>query len=400
MLENKQRPLKVALHGMDGRSSKTMTMFLQGPCRGIAIVVNAEDAEIDVFDGDAPASKSLLTERLEQGAQKPIIVLSLQDLHHEGALHVRKPVKTDDMITVLKHARVLLADGAERKVVRTIPAAVPAGDEDEESTEDPDEKQPLKTYVIHQDERKKTSKHQTAMRLDEKGFHAYIGSLPDIDVNDPTQFANAAYEPKDFFQGYLQSAFLVCRAKGQIMQLQSGWKPITIFPHTQEVWLDADDAQLKAFAGIKLNPGATSRMSITPVNAQTIAVNGALDKFQSMDAFLWKLACWTSKGRYPNAIDFEQPVYLKSWPNFTRLLMTPHALRIAALLVQGPRTLANVAQVLDIKPQYVFVFASAANALGILGQARREADHLVQAPGVKTSKEQGLLRRIMNKLRG
>ncbi|MEC4750552.1 hypothetical protein [Methylomicrobium sp. Wu6] len=379
-----------------------MMMFLQGPCKGAATVVNENDADVDIFDGDAPVSKNLLSQHLQTERQKPTIVLSLQDFTHDGALQVRKPVKTDDMLSVLREAKILLAEFAKKKAQKqAAPAmATAVAGEAEEEEETGVEPQPLKTYVLDQSERKKTSKHQTAMRFDEKGFQAYIGSLPDIDVNDPAQFAQASYDPKDYFQGYIQSAFMVCRAKGQILQLQSGWKPIMIFPHTHEVWLDADDPQLRAFAGIKLNPNSASKMSISPANAQTMGLGGSLDKFQSMDAFLWKLACWTSKGRYPHMIDYTQPVYLKNWPNFTRLLITPHALRIAALMMQGPRTLTNIAQVLNIKPQYVFVFASAAHSLGLMGQVKREADNLVQPPEVKPSKGQGLLSRIMNKLRG
>jgi hypothetical protein len=397
MSENNKKPLTVALHGMDDRSCKIMMMFLQGPCRGAAMVIDDDEADVDIFDGDTPTSKKLLSQHLEAERQKPTIVLSLQDFKYEGVLQVRKPVKTDAMLSALNEAKILLADFAKKKGQKQAVLATVEAEEEEEAEP---ETQSLKTYVIDQDERKKTSKHQTAMRFDEKGFQAYIGLLSDVDVNDPAQFANASYEPKDYFQGYIQSAFMVCRAKGQIMQLQSGWKPIIIFPHTHEIWLDADDPQLRAFAGIKLNPNSTSKMSISPVNAQTMGLGGSLDKFQSMDAFLWKLACWTSKGRYPHMIDYSQPVYLKSWPNFTRLLITPHALRIAALLIQGPRTLTNVAKMLNIKPQYVFVFASAACALGLMGQAKREADNLVQQPEVKHSKGQGLLGRIMNKLRG
>lgn len=397
MSENNKKPLTVALHGMDDRSCKIMMMFLQGPCRGAAMVIDDDEADIDIFDGDTPASKKLLSQHLEAERQKPTIVLSLHDFQYEGVLQIRKPVKTDAMLSALNEAKILLANFAKKKGQKLAALATVEAEEEEEPES---ETQLLKTYVIDQDERKKTSKHQTAMRFDEKGFQAYIGSLSDIDVNDPAQFANASYDPKDYFQGYIQSAFMVCRAKGQIMQLQSGWKPIMIFPHTHEIWLDADDPQLRAFAGIKLNPSSASKMAISPVNAQTMGLGGSLDKFQSMDAFLWKLACWTSKGRYPHLIDYSQPVYLKSWPNFTRLLITPHALRIAALLIQGPRTLTNVARVLDIKPQYVFVFASAAYALGLMGQAKREADNLVQQPEVKSGKGQGLLSRIMNKLRG
>jgi hypothetical protein len=143
-----------------------------------------------------------------------------------------------------------------------------------------------------------------------------------------------------------------------------------------------------------------SKMSVTPLSKELSDTHKAPEKFQTMDAFLWKAACWASKGRYPVAIDIRQPVYLKSWPNFTRLLVTPHAMRIAALLIQSPRTLPNVAETLNIKPQYVFVFVSAAYALGLVGQARREADVLVQSPEIKQNKNKGLLSRILSTLTG
>ena len=54
------------------------------------------------------------------------------------------------------------------------------------------------------------------MQLNEKGFGAFIGNVPGIDVNDPKQFAKATYNPKDYFQGYVESAFKVSRSNGQI----------------------------------------------------------------------------------------------------------------------------------------------------------------------------------------
>jgi hypothetical protein len=400
-MENNNKPLKVALHGMDERSRKTLIMFLLGPCNGVAIVVdNENDAAVDIFDGDAPVSKNLLAKHLQRDVIKPVIVLSLQDFEQEGVLHVNKPVKISDMLLVLAQAKALINKLSKKPVEIAIPSVPRAVAEELQQQVNKPEKQELKTFEVDQSERNKTSKHQTAMCLDEKSFHGYIGSILDVDVNDPKQFINSYYNPKDFLQGYVQSAIAVSRAKGQILLLQSDWKPITLFPHTHEVWLDADDPQLKEFAAIKIYSNQAAKISITPVNPKAMNISGAFDKFQSMDAFLWKLACWTSKGRYSHDIDYRQPVFLKNWPNFTRLLITPHALRIAALLIQRPMTMANVAQVLNIKPQYVFVFISAAYALGLAGQAKRAADSLVQAPDIKPSNGQGLLGRILSKLRG
>lgn len=411
MMDKSINPLKVALHGMSERSYKMMTMYLQGPCKGIAVVVNDSNAEIDIFDADTVNAEKLLNERLAKKSHRPVIVLSLNDYSQEDILYVKKPVKTDDMLSALSRAGDMLYENTkpvasqqshsiDKQANNSSPLPTPNYTTESSHVPIPEENPVLKKYVIDSDEQKKTSKHQAAMQLDEKGFGAFIGSVAGIDVNDPKKFAMASYNPKEYFQGYVEAAFKVSHAKGQIRQLNSGWNPLIIFPHSNEVWLDVDENQLRAFSGLAINKSIDSKMSISPLSVESSSLSRSLERFQSMDAFLWKLACWASKGRYPNNIDITQPVYLKSWPNFTRLLVTPHALRIAALLIQGPRTLGNVAEVLNIKPQYVFVFISAACSLGLAGQTKREADVLVQAPEVKPTKNQGLLGRILSKLRG
>lgn len=398
-MQSDKKPLTVRLHGMDGRTVKTMMMFFGGPCSGAAIVVDTDDADVDIFDGDAPNSKILLTQHLLSNLTKPVIVLSLTEFINKDVFHVKKPIKTIDMLHALDSAKALLKNKpaldeveiAQSSFLHSDIANLPQQVGEIEKN----------NFIIDSSESNKTAKHTTAMRLDEKSYNTYIGLVPDIDVNEPKQLSSAFYNPKDFYQGYVQSAIAVCQAKNKILMLKSDWHSISLFPRTQEVWLDADDLELKAFAGIQLSHKTmTTEMPLTAVDPKKMDLSGRLDKFQSMDAFLWKLACWTSRGRYPNLINYEFPVFLKNWPNFTRLLITPHALRIAALLIRGPRTMINTAQVLNIRPEYVFIFVSAAHAVGLVGQAKRTADSLLQAQNIMPSKSQGLLGRIMSKLRG
>lgn len=407
-MDRNKSPLKVALHGMDERSCKMMTMYLQGPCKGVAAVVSIGNADADIFDADSISGQKLLNEYLAKNIEKPVIVLSLNEISLPNVLAVKKPVKTDEMLAALAKAKSLLEQRVQKKNAddglaasgisekASSAASVIPGQLDNHTVEKPE----LKKFVINSDEQKKTSKHQAAMQLNEKGFGAFIGNVPGLDVNDPKQFAKAVYNPKEYFQGYVESAFKVSLSKGQIRQLNSGWNPLIIFPQTHEVWLDVDENQLRAFAGLVINHTLGSKMSITPLSQELSAINRSLEKFQSTDAFIWKIACWASKGRYPMAIDIRRPVYLKQWPNFTRLLVTPHALRISALLIQGPRTLPDIAEVLNIKPQYVFVFISAACALGLAGQVKRDADVLLQSPDIKPNKNQGVLSRILSTLLG
>ncbi|MGR9115067.1 MAG: hypothetical protein ACU85E_04825 [Gammaproteobacteria bacterium] len=408
MLEKRKDALKVALLGMDGRTQKTLAMYLQGPCKSASVtVVNDHEADVNIIDADLPQGRVLLEKLLNKESLCPLIVLSLNDIEHDKVLFLKKPIKTEAMLAVLAQAKGMSHknSGSDHGKVRTQPSETIGTNEQRSTTVTRDDSEedlsispPLKHFVADFSERDKTSKHRTAMLMDEKGFTALMSGLKPIDIGNKQQLLEASYDPKDYFQGYVHSAFKIANTRGQVLQLNSSWKQLLIFPHSKEIWLDSDDKQLRAFAGIAINKKGNQKMSISPLNPK-MASGGALDKFQTMDAMLWKLACWTSKGRYPVQLDIERPVYLKYWPNFTRLLVTPNAMRIAALLIDKPRSPVNIINVLNIKPEHVFMFISAASAIGLLGQATRNADSEVTPPELKPAKKQGVLRRIINKLR-
>ncbi|WP_239649786.1 hypothetical protein [Methylocucumis oryzae] len=89
-MDKTKSPLKVALYGMDGRSYKMMSMYLQGPCRGAAVVVNDIHAECDIFDADTINGQQLLQEHLANKVQRPLIVLSLHEQQQEKRYRSKK----------------------------------------------------------------------------------------------------------------------------------------------------------------------------------------------------------------------------------------------------------------------------------------------------------------------
>jgi len=401
-MKNKKEAIKIALYGMDERACKTMAMYLKGPCKGIAVVTNEVNADIDLIDADYSKAKELLDERKSVTPDRPLILLSLEEVLIEGTFFVKKPIEIEALVAAIKQATSgsikktkPIAKKEEKELEKT------AEIETTETIEPPVvEKKKAATKHVDSEEVKKTSKHRTAKDLTESKFSAYMGHIEGVDFSDPEHLLKASFNAKEYFFGYVQSALNVCKAKGRILQLNSGWKPLLIFPQSQEVWLDADDKQLRAFAGLSIKKNASKGMSLSPIEKSTVKANEKMENFYDSDYFLWKLAVWTSKGRYPDVIDINKPVYLKQWPNFTRLLVTPHSMRIAALLVREPRTAMSIANALKIKPQYVFVFISAANSLGLVGQAKRQSDVLIAPAKVKASKAKGLLSRILGRLRG
>lgn len=405
-----KKRLKVALPGMDGRTQKTLTLFIQGPCKSAGVdVVDGNDADVDIIDFDLPGGKEFLNKKQTDQSDIPSIILSLKDVNPSGSdstLYLKKPVTREGMLDVLHKAKLLVL--SYKKIsASALPADTnlldeqPVTPESQMDLNETMDSTQLKHYVRNVSDKDKTSKHKTAMQMDEKSFSAYMGVISSLDLARPAELKQAFYNPRDYFQGYVQSAIKVASARGQVLELNSGWKQLLIFPHSNEIWLDADDKQLRAFAGISINKNGSQQksMSVSPLNPKAI-INHDPDKFHSCDALAWKLACWTSKGRYPQQIDIDLPVFLKHWPNFTRLLATPHALRIAALLIEKPRTAVSIAKALNIKPEYVFIFISAASAIGLLGQTTRNADSAVAPPPeIKPNKKHSLFNRIISKLR-
>ncbi|MCK9605986.1 MAG: hypothetical protein M0R33_05985 [Methylomonas sp.] len=386
-----QAPIKVALYGMDPRSYKTMELYLKGPCRGIAEVVSEGDALIDIIDADHATAGDILAACRQKVPQRPIVLLSLQTLKIENTHFVQKPVNAEQLMEVLNQ----LARGKKTKEVLAPPVPVV---KQTRGTTDSDQQRIVADNS--RPEARQPQRKRSTVENNEGGYTAFLGTLPDIDFNDPEQLLTASYDAKSHLLHYVLSAYKVACHQGSAQQLNSIWKPLLIFPDTRQVWLDADDKQLRVFAGVEQNKMFASNISLVPIDAGTVKEGKAKDKFQDMEAFVWKLTIWTSKGRFPVGINPALPVFLRHWPNFTRLLLIPDAMRITSLLLKGAYTPLDIIKVLNIKPQYVFAFISACHSLGILGQSQRRSDLMLTPEPPKANKKQNLFSKILNKLRG
>lgn len=412
MKKSSKAPLRIALYGMDNRSSKTMEMYLKGPCHGIAVVVGESEAEIDMIDADYASAREILETRKEKAPNRPIILLSIQHMQLDGAFYIKKPITVSQVEAVLAKIQAVIAHKSVTPAVK--PGGTPLAESSEssaggEAVKKAPEKMAMEVFVkkppadkAQNDEQLKTSKHRTAMQLNEGGFTAFLGMLDDIDFEDKTNLQAASFDRRAYFLWFVQSAYQTAKQQDRVLQLKSIWKPITFFPDNREVWVDADDKQLRSFAGMKLTKAFAGSMTMALLDSVNARVERPMDKFQDFDAFIWKLAIWTSKGRFPVEVDLQRPIYLKRWPNFTRLVITPDALRIASLLIQAPRLPLEVVAILNCKPQYVFAFISACHALGLLGQYEQTAIPVKQAEAPMPAKKAktGLLSKILNKLRG
>ena len=195
--------------------------------------------------------------------KKPIQILSMLDT----ILHIRKLLNEQDKSKEQQHKMQQLKELTSAQTDQDSPPnRVITYQEGAVKTIEPE----LKKNVNYE-ERKKTSKHKTAMLLDEQSFSSYIGILSGINFNDQSQLVNASYNAREYFQGYVQSAYNTSRDKGRVLNLNTAWKSVTILPHSREIWIDANDTQLRSFSAVPVSTFAgdqVTNITITPVDAK------------------------------------------------------------------------------------------------------------------------------------
>ena len=212
------------------------------------------------------------------------------------------------------------------------------------------------------------------------------------DVADAAQLVDSStrYDPAQHLVGVLKDAYLVS-CKWQVpTHLDSPAGRITVDGTTNLIYCEFTAAQL---AGL-VNAPLDKRPKTRAFSRQEFAdLQGTLEQkalVQRLDHVLWQTALETSAGRLPVGVDPVAPVYLKQWPNLTRLHRTPHALRIAALWTTKGAGLLETAQTLKIAQRHVFAFYNAALALDLITEDGAQ----VRRAQRKTKNNRGLLTRL------
>ncbi len=357
---------------MDERQRNALRLMCQGPCRNACVVVDTIEAEASVIDMDSYQAEYRLAELRQTHPERPALLLSLRPLSEElgaGELYVSKPVRIEEFTQTLSEIR---------RFVNSVsaPAAISA---------------PQPTPALRQG----GNGQNHAARLMDNGLdHAYVGSAPDIDPSMPNQVDKAYYDPDRYLQGIVMRAREMARAQHCSVQIRGAWPALTLSADAMLVQVLGTDNRLRPYS---VQPDVAVGASLDYIDAPPMQTGqpGVV----SLDAFLWKLALLAARGRLPRNTPLDMPIFLRNWPNFTRLTVTPGALNIAALWAARPHTPLSTAQLLGLPQRHVFAFYSAAHALDLAVPMQRAADRLIEPQAPPPLPQQNLLRRILGKLR-
>ncbi len=202
-------------------------------------------------------------------------------------------------------------------------------------------------------------------------FRHICGLSDDIDFDDEQQVNDLRLACDELLLGHLQKALaVVLRDKKRVCMGVKGGHHFCIADDHIET-----NCTNEELIGLAEETILTDDVERQPYRARHDGTKPVLK--ENLEGFMWKLVLWTYKGRLPESLDPTNRIYLAHWPNFTRLHPIPNQMRIAALLSRQPMEIGTIAELLKIPQRHVIAFYCATSAIGLAGQARRSADHML-----------------------
>lgn len=385
------KSIKIHALGMDERSCNTLSFFFQKFCNDQCEISEETFAQAFLVNMDSVNAKVELARLKKTYPNHPLILTSIKPIDVDEDYFLRKPMIADHLIVILDKIRGI-----------DFTLSTKVGEDEIESKIKTDDVIISEQQVASKPVETKTKK--LIQSLKNKDLIAFVGESPDVNLRHLQKSDEIFFDLEQYFLGFLQKAYQQAKAEQCAVRLTGVWRPITLFPETNQVYIELSDRQLKSICGVSLK----SKRSV--INEEDIKIESLEStkatwqckdhsKYQDLDLFLWKMALWTSRGRLPQGLPLDSPIYLLGWPNLTRLVLTPDALRICACWVPHPRTLINITEVLAIPQRYVFSFITATYVLGLSGLANRQSDILILPSDFEPTSKINIFSRIMQRLR-
>jgi hypothetical protein len=398
--EQEGRPLRVGLIGATERVRRRYEALFEGPGQSACVVVDPPAAEVLVVDLDGSGAQAAWAQHRAHAPGTPaVLVGSDPALFPPGSPSLVKPIPPGRLLEVLAGA------GARHETTEVMPGSARCRpDSSAEATradlgsDSPPGVPPGLAGLPS------APREPLTERLDPRLVAAEMpaatdlcGEGDDVDLNDPSQVGRLFLPVERRLLGATLAAVERFRAEadGWVLQLGEGW--VRVAPRGGPVHVSFTTSALRGLCQSDL-PGVSVRADRMAGSAGRPPPGGAA--WDSLEAFLWQLALWTYRGRLPSGTAVHGRVYLARWPNLTRLAEVPHGLRIAALWLSQPASLAFTPQALGVRQRYVFSFYGAVRTIGLAGQARRAADHLFEATRYGAGADGRILSGVIGRLKG
>jgi hypothetical protein len=114
------------------------------------------------------------------------------------------------------------------------------------------------------------------------------------------------------------------------------------------------------------------------------------DSMLRLDQLLWRGGMLTGAGRLPVEVDVTRTLYLKHWPNFTRIERLPQSVRMAALWATRGASIIETAKLVGVPQRQVVAFY---NGMAALDLVTEDGSHIRRSQ--RKGQNRGLLTRLL-----
>ncbi|WP_374242233.1 hypothetical protein [Zoogloea sp.] len=389
-----QPSLRLCHSGLDRRALHAFELFLARVGPGSCQLSSEEAADVAFIDLDSDLGPYLFEGHRLLYPSRPLIVSAHRPPLGNDPLtiEVAKPIGLSAFSSALEQVRLLLSRAGA-------PAATPASPRAEAAGSAPPpalgSRQPSADPV------------SLMRQIEERMSTFYVGSMPDVDLDDLAARSAIYYTPEHFLQGVIARAIAHAREIQRPVRVDdANGTALYLDPQGGRAYPVRSANALRALAQLPTR----GMVSLSRVEVRDTGALATLDG-RPLEALTWDVALWASRGRIPVGTHLDHPVRLLAWPNLTRLAVPPEAMRIAGLWSKGGISLRDTVRLLGVPQRYVFAFYSACLALGHVEQLRTPgavavARHGAAAVAVAATAEaeapplRGLFKRILGKLLG
>lgn len=208
-----------------------------------------------------------------------------------------------------------------------------------------------------------------------------------------TRWANDTslrYEPADHLIGALREAWQVGNKWRVPTHFELPQGKVVVDSSQGRVYIDFDRALLAQIWTQPLPRRPKTRTLNRQESREFDAVLAEPSNLLRLDQLLWRGGMLSSAGRLPVGVDPTRTVYLKHWPNFTRLERTPSAVRMAALWATRGASIVETAKLVNLPQRQVIAFYNGMLALDLVTE---DGSHIRRAQ--RKNQNRGLLTRLL-----
>ncbi len=379
--------------GLNKRGLVTLQFFFQKHYEGRCEIVSKDHADVFMVNMDSIGAEKKLAELEAEFPDKPIILLALYPLEIGKHYSICKPINAKRLLEILN----TIEQQKNNDTKHMVEAKKITGNAFREHSKSTNNQIPNVTTT------------SVAQKLSQTEMAHFIGNREDVDLSNNEQLTEIYFDPKRYYLGHITEALEIAKKHNTSIQLIGMSHTLYLCPNRNLVYVELSDNKLRYYAVTALYDNDIRDENHTRFSYKMIADDRVValcenkpDYQQQLCAFIWKLSLWTARGRLPKGIDLDSPVSLNSWPNFTRLVQIPHALRISAYWIEGPKTLRSMAESLFIEQRYLFSFFTATYMTGRSSVVTKDTENIktkIKEDKIqKVEGNKGLLSRLIKKL--